>query len=53
MWSKIKSILRKLKIRTLEALPETVEYAFLKVSSLDCLGWFTSCMTLKNLSSLL
>lgn len=43
MWSKIKSILRKLKIRALEALPDAVKYAFSKVSSFDCLGWFTSC----------
>ena len=43
MWSKIKSILRKLKIRALEALPDAVEYAFSKVSSSDCLGWFASC----------
>jgi len=43
MWSKIKSILRKLKIRALENLPNAIEYAFSKVCSLDCLGWFSSC----------
>ena len=43
MWSKIKSVLRKLKIRASEALPNAVEYAFSKVSSSDCLGWFVSC----------
>ncbi len=43
MWSKIKSIFRKLKIRDLENLPNAVKYAFSKVCSLDCLGWFSSC----------
>lgn len=43
MWSKIKSILRKLKTRDLEALPDAVEYAFSKICSSDCLGWFASC----------
>ena len=33
MWSKIKSILRKMKIRVLDALPDAVEYAFSKVFS--------------------
>ncbi len=42
MWSKIKSGLRKLKIRDSEDLPNAVEYAFSKVCSLDCVGWFTS-----------
>ena len=40
---KIKSILRKLKVRDSEALPNAVEYAFSKVRSLDCAGWFASC----------
>ena len=43
MWSKIKSILRKLKIRDSKALPHAVEYAFSKVRSLDCAGWLASC----------
>lgn len=43
MWSKIKSILRKMKIRVLDALPDAVEYAFSKVFSSDCFGWFASC----------
>jgi len=43
MWSKLKSVLRKLKIRNPEVLPNAVEYAFSKVYSLDCVGWFTSC----------
>jgi len=43
MWSKIKSIFRKLKIRDLENLPNAVAYAFSKICSLDCLGWFSSC----------
>ncbi len=43
MWSKIKSVLRKLKIRDSETPPHAVEYAFSKVRSLDCAGWFASC----------
>ncbi len=35
MWSKIKSILRKLKVRDSKALPHAVEYAFSKVRSLE------------------
>lgn len=38
MWSKIKSILRKLKIRALENLPEAVRYSFSTVYTSDCLG---------------
>lgn len=43
MWSKIKSVLRKLKTRTLDALPAAIEFAFSSVSLSDCLGWFSSC----------
>ena len=43
MWSKIKSILRKLKARTLNVLPNAIEYAFSKICTLDCIGWFSSC----------
>ena len=43
MWSKIKSILRKLKIRTLENLPDAVRYSFSTICASDCLGWFNSC----------
>ena len=43
MWSKIKSILRKLKARTLDALPDAIETAFSAVHPSDCMGWFKSC----------
>lgn len=43
MWSKIKSVLRKLKTRTLDALPAAIDSAFSSVSASDCMGWFSSC----------
>lgn len=43
MWSKIKSHLRKLKVRTVSELPNAIEKAFLTLRSSDCLGWFRSC----------
>lgn len=43
MWSKRKSILRRLKIRTLENLPDAVGYSFSTICASDCLGWFNSC----------
>lgn len=43
MWSKMKSILRKLKIRSLELLPQAIRDALSQVSQSDCLGWFKSC----------
>lgn len=43
MWSKIKAILRKLKARSIEALPKAIKLAFNSVSSSDCRGWFESC----------
>ncbi len=43
MWSKMKSILRKLKIRSLELLPDAVIYALSQTTQEDCLGWFRSC----------
>lgn len=42
MWSKIKSVLRKLKIRDLNLLSDAIEYAFSCVTSSDCYGWFCS-----------
>lgn len=42
MWSKIKAVLRKLKVRDLSALPEAIKYAFSCVSPSDCIGWFSS-----------
>ena len=40
MWSKMKAILRKWKIRCLEQLPDAIERALACVSQLDCLHWF-------------
>lgn len=42
MWSKIKSVLRKLKIRDLNLLSDALEYAFSCVTNSDCYGWFCS-----------
>lgn len=42
MWSKIKSILRKLKARDLSILSEVIGYAFSKICVSDCIGWFHS-----------
>ena len=43
LWSKLKSILRKLKVRTLEELPSAVAQAFRSISAEDCRNWFRSC----------
>ena len=43
MWSKMKSILRKRKIRIASELPEAVKAALGAVSTNDCKGWFRSC----------
>ena len=40
MWSKIKSILRKLKARTLEALEDALRQALEAVTYNDIVGWF-------------
>ncbi len=45
MWSKIKSILRKLKARTVDELKTGVDIAFKEISDVDCIGWFNSCKT--------
>ncbi len=42
MWSKIKAILRKLKVRVLSELSSAIKYAFSLVSNSDCLGWFSA-----------
>lgn len=42
MWSKIKAILRKLKIRNIVALPSAIKQAFDCISVNDCLGWFSA-----------
>ena len=43
LWSKLKSILRSLKVRAFEMLPSAVAQAFRSISTEDCKGWFRSC----------
>ncbi len=40
LWSKIKAILRKLRVRTLDALGPAIRAAFRCVSQNDCAAWF-------------
>jgi len=40
MWSKMKAVLRKLKIRTKDRLDEAIAQAFCSVSCSDIAGWF-------------
>ncbi len=42
MRSKIKAILRKLRVCNLYQLPRAVELAFSKISVSDCISWFSS-----------
>ena len=43
MWSKLKAILRKWKLRSADLLPHAVSRALGLVSISDCLHWFASC----------
>ena len=43
MWSKMKSIMRKLKVRDLEKLPSTILTALSLVTTTDVIHWFASC----------
>jgi transposase len=43
MWSKMKSILRKWKVREVSALPHSIEAALRLVSAEECTNWFRSC----------
>lgn len=43
MWSKLKAILRKAKVRSADRLPASVAIALMQVSLSDCLHWFHSC----------
>ena len=43
LWSKVKSLLRKFKARTLDTLPDAIQHAFRSVTVSDCSGWFRSC----------
>ena len=40
LWSKVKAILRKLRVRSPDALDAAIRSAFRCVSAHDCLGWF-------------
>ena len=43
MWSKIKSILRKMKARSKEDINAALTAAFKEITSSDARGWFESC----------
>ena len=43
LWSKVKALLRKFKVRTLEILPNAIQNAFRAVTPADCFAWFRSC----------
>ena len=43
LWSKVKALLRKFKVRTLETLPDAIQRAFRAVTLSDCSGWFCAC----------
>ena len=43
MCSKIKSFLRKVKVRAASLLPDAIKNAFSLILKEDCLGWFKSC----------
>lgn len=40
LWSKVKAILRKLRIRSLDALDTAIRFALSCVSADECAGWF-------------
>ena len=42
MWSKVKAVLRKLKIRVSTELPAAIKFAFSLITKEDCYGWFNS-----------
>ena len=41
LWSKVKAVLRKLRIRSLDALDAAIRFALDQVSADDCAGWFS------------
>jgi transposase len=43
MWSKMKTILRKLKARTDRQLDKAIQKAFMDITVSDAIGWFKSC----------
>ena len=40
LWSKVKAILRKLRVRSLDSLDHAICFALSCVSAADCAGWF-------------
>ena len=42
IWSKIKAILRKMRIRYVKGLLSVIKNAFLCISALDCMRWFSA-----------
>lgn len=40
MWSKCKSILRKLKVRLVDQLPDSIRFAICSIRPQDCCDWF-------------
>lgn len=40
LWSKVKAVLRKLRIRSLDALDPAIRFALSSISADDCAGWF-------------
>ena len=40
LWSKVKAVLRKLRVRSPDSLDAAIRFAFLSVSANDCRGWF-------------
>lgn len=45
MWSKIKAILRKMKIRILSELDSSIDFAFSQITHSNCLGWFSAVIS--------
>ena len=40
LWSKVKAILRKLRVRSLDALDTAIRFALNCAAADDCPGWF-------------
>ena len=43
MWSKVKALLRSIKLRDFKTLVEAIAIALRKVTSSDLIGYFQSC----------
>lgn len=50
MWSKMKSVLRKIGCRVAALLPQVVIKAIALVSVSDCMGWFAASSLMKTAS---